>query len=94
MTIDQLTIRFREECMSHTSAEEFLSHRGEEISNYTDIFLSVPYTKSNKDYVYQTELNLARTAIEKGCKFVSDMDYTRVGIVATGLKPRHHSIYE
>jgi len=93
MTLDQKIIRLREENMSHNSAEEFLSNMGKNVSDYTQIFLSVPYTdKPHKDYIYKTELNLAKTAMEKGCKYVSNIDYCQPVIAATGLKPKTVSV--
>lgn len=93
MTIDEEVIKFREENMSHNSADEFLSNLGKNVENvsgdYIQIFLSVVYTnKSDKDYVYKTELNLAKMAMEKGCEYVTNIDYCQPVIAATGLKPK------
>jgi len=84
MTLDKEIAKFREENMSHNSAEEFLSNRGDSIENYRDIFLSVEYLKDT----FETELKLAKTAIRKGCKYVTNIDYCQPVIAATGWMPK------
>lgn len=94
---DQFTqeeINFGEENMTHISAEEFLSRLDDSVDNYIPIRLSVSYLGgSDLDFVYVTELRLARKALKKDCKYVSDMDYCQFDpdkktliLVATGLK--------
>ena len=86
MTLDNI-VKFKEENMSHNSAEEFFSNRGDSIENYRDIFLSVEYLDvPNK--IHETELKLAETAIQKGCKGVTNIDYCQPCIAATGWIPK------
>ena len=78
---------FREVCFSHNSAEEFLFKR-ESIESYCPIHLSAAYIAAKNDddeRIYQTELKLARKAIEKGCRYVTNLDYCINCIAGTGL---------
>ena len=84
MTLDKEIAKFREENMSHNSAEEFFSNRGDSVENYRDVFLSVAYLKTT----FETELKLAETAMGKGCKYTTNIDYCQRVIAATGWIPK------
>jgi len=98
LIIDEEAIKFREENMSHDSAEVYFPRRGDSSDNYKHIFLSVYHEGSGptgEDFVYMTELKLAKTAIEKGCKHATDLDYSQLNpeyrslvLLAAGWKPK------
>mgnify|MGYP001589357275 FL=1 len=81
---------FRDSNFSHNSAEEFLRFKGDSPDNYTTIYLSAAYVEARDadKKIYETELKLAQTAREKGCRYVTNMDYCGPCIAATGLKPK------
>lgn len=81
---------FRDKNFSHNSAEEFLRFNGENPSNFESVHLSAAYVKAENDddKIYKTELKLAQKAMEKRCRYVTNMDYCSNCIAATGLKPR------
>ena len=73
---------------SHNSAKEFLVFRRESVDNYETIHLSVAYVdaKTEDEKIHQTELKLAQKALERGCKYVTNIDYCGPCIAATGLR--------
>lgn len=79
---------YRKFHFSHNSAEEFLRFKGESPENYRPIHLSVVYVNAKDDErICQTELKLAQKAIDKGCRYVTNIDYCGPCIAGTGLKP-------
>src|SRR3989344_3710398 len=79
---------FRDSNFSHNSAEEFLRFKRESIESYCPIHLSAAYIAAKNDddeRIYQTELKSARKAIEKGCRYVTNLDYCINCIAGTGL---------
>ena len=88
-SIEFILEKFRENNFSHNSAEEFLRLRGENISNFRSVHLSTSYVnaESEDERIYKTEIKLAGKAIERGCMYVTNIDYCVPCIAATGLKP-------
>jgi len=78
---------FRDINFSHNSAEEFLKFKGDSPNNYQPIYLSAAYAamKNEDEKISQTELKLARKAVEKGCRYVTNLDYCLNCIAGTGL---------
>ena len=78
---------FRENSMTHVGADEFFSRRGIDMKHYKDIHLSVEYEAAQDDRtkIEYTELSLAREAkLNRGCSFVTNIDYCGPCIAATG----------
>jgi len=67
--------------------EEFLKFKGDSPNNYQPIYLSAAYAamKNEDEKISQTELKLARKAVEKGCRYVTNLDYCLNCIAGTGL---------
>jgi hypothetical protein len=80
--------RFREERMSHNGIEEFFRQIGQDPNRFQPIHLSVAYVHATDDdtRIRETELNLARTAMARGCEYVTNIDYCGPCIAATGQK--------
>ncbi len=79
---------FRRRRFSHNSAEEFLRFKGETIEDYIPIHLSAAYVdaETEDDRIHQTELKLAKEALDEGCRYVTNIDYCGPCIAATGLR--------
>ena len=92
--------KFREENMSHNSAEEYFSNRDDVPDNYKKIYKQILLSKVNieskdEDYLLRTELEMAVEAMDKGCEHVTNIDYSEhdrlaknLIIAATGWKPK------
>ncbi len=80
--------KFIDTCFSHMSAEEFLRLKRDEISKYNPIHLDAVYTDLNHtdETIRATKIKLANDALNKGCVYVTNLDYAGPCIVATGLK--------
>jgi len=80
--------KFRENCFTHNDIGWLLDRREEDPSKFIDIHLSVAYinAKTDDEKIYRTELRLAKRAMEKGCEYVTNIDYCGPCIAATGAK--------
>jgi hypothetical protein len=79
--------RYMAECFSHNSSEEFLKTKREDPNNFRPIYLSVAYIDSPNasQTLHNTELELAKFALERRCMYVTNIDQASKGLMATGL---------
>ena len=89
MNIEDQLERFREEKFSHLSAEEHLASVNDSIEKYRQIHLSIELFDRREGSLHDAELELTREAIGKGCKYVTNLDYSSddssIRIIARGL---------
>ncbi len=82
--------------LSHIDKNEFLRRMGENPDDYSDIKIHINYQGvPDEDYVGNAEIKLSKRAIKKGCKYITNINYTihhpemrAVSISGKGLKPK------
>ena len=79
---------YRENCFSHTSAEELFAERGITMGNYDSEHISVQYVCKGDNEIELTERKLADEAICRNYKFVTNRDYCGPCIAARGWKSK------
>lgn len=63
--------------MSHNGYKEYFDSIGVNPNDYKPTHLSIPHFEKtpSSEFSYHAELTLAQNAIEKGCKYVTNLDY-------------------
>ena len=83
---DPHLVDFLDKRFSHNGMNEYFETIGISVNNYRPTHISVAYVehKDEDKRLHLTELKLVREASRKGCSFVTNADYIRLGIAATG----------